>query len=58
MLSGIRELRLKRGLTQKDVEKMTGINQPKISYIERGMPCTVKEKKALKKAFGLAGDGE
>lgn len=53
MLSGIRELRLKRGLTQRDVEKMTGIHQPKISYIERGLPCTAREKKALARAFGL-----
>lgn len=54
MLSGIRELRLKRGLTQKDVSRMTGINQAKISYIERGFPLTSEEKEKLVKAFGMA----
>ena len=58
MLSGIRELRLKRGLTQKVVDKMTGINQAKISYIERGFPLTAEEKEKLTAAFGLVEDRE
>lgn len=57
MLSGIREIRLKRGITQRDVEKMTGINQAKINYIERGFPLTAEEKVKLAKAFGLFEDG-
>ena len=54
MISAIRELRLKKGLTQRALEKITGIHQPKISYIERGFPPSTEEKEALKKAFGLA----
>lgn len=45
--------RVIKGLRQADVEKVTGIPQPRISLLERGLPPSTDELKRLAKLFGV-----
>lgn len=50
----LREVRFKKGLTQYDVSKDSGIHQSRISLIERGYAFpTRREKTAIAKALRI-----
>ena len=54
-VSPIKMLRVERGWRQADLEKFTGIPQPRISLFERRVQVpTPDERKRIAKAFGLA----
>ena len=54
MLTNVRFYRLNKGFRQADIENLTGISQPRLSLIERGMPATQEEKEKLAKAFNVS----
>jgi len=53
MLNIYKMKRLELKLRQVDVEKLTGIKQIRISYIERGIPPKSEEKKLLDEALKI-----
>ena len=56
MLNIYRRKRLEKGLKQRDLEKLTGIEQTRISYIERGLPPKKVERKILEKVLEIKED--
>ncbi len=57
-LSPMKRFRLERGLKQEDLERLTGIPQPRLSRLERWMQNpTEDERKRIAKAFDMAEDG-
>src|SRR5262245_47319930 len=57
LITHFRQLRVAKRLNQLDIEKRSGVKQPRVSLIERGKvrPSPV-EKLALLHALGLTGD--
>ncbi|MBW1714954.1 MAG: helix-turn-helix transcriptional regulator [Deltaproteobacteria bacterium] len=51
MSSGLKGLRQDKGITQKQLAKVTGIPQPKISLFEAGLPPKPEEIEKLAKAL-------
>jgi transcriptional regulator with XRE-family HTH domain len=50
----LREARFKKGLTQYDVNRDSGVHQSRISLIERGyVSPTLKEKRAISKVLQI-----
>lgn len=53
----LREIRFKRGMTQYDINRHSGIHQSRISLIERGyVSPKLKEKHAIAKALRVNPD--
>lgn len=58
MLSGLKEMRLRQNLRQADLERLTGIPQPRLSRLERGIQQpTDEEVEKLMGAYGLKNNG-
>lgn len=56
-LSPIKRLRVEKGWKQAELEKRTGISQPRISLFERRVQApTAEERKKLAEVFGLSED--
>ena len=58
MLNDIKRRRLELGLKQSELEKLTGISQPKISQYERGLPLTPEDSAKLGRVLGIQSQGE
>jgi transcriptional regulator with XRE-family HTH domain len=51
----LREARFRRGLTQYDVSRLTGISAPRISLVERGYAkFRLREREAIAKALSMS----
>ena len=46
-ITPLRALRESTGLSLRDLEKLTGINRGRLSIIERGVPPTIAESRAI-----------
>jgi transcriptional regulator with XRE-family HTH domain len=58
MLSKYRLARLERGLTQTQLAVISGVKQPYISQIERGMVGRPEDMGRLSRALGLDKEGD
>ena len=52
-LDKLKQIRKLKGLTQKDLAKSSGMSQPEISRIERGMEATPQDVALLSKALDV-----
>lgn len=51
--SGLREMRIKKGLTQTELGNLAGIRQGRISELERGISPTDHEFRQIARVFDL-----
>lgn len=58
MTLGIKRLRQDRGISQVQLAKAVGISQPKLSYLERGLPPTPEEAQRLVKALEIESESK
>ena len=53
-MKNLKDIRIRKGLTQDDLSGATGIHQPRISLYEHGLPVPDRDKTKILKALGLA----
>lgn len=55
-MNRLRELRVRKNITQRQLAELVGTNQSRISLIEHGLHPTTEEVKKITRALGLDED--